>query len=115
MRRSFAYALSLLFFLLSLTVTHAQTSRITGYVIDTKGNPLSAVSVTVKGMPAGTATDSSGRFEISVAGPQSVLVFSLVSYESKEVPAGRQKKLTVVLNESGSSMNDVVVVGYGTL
>jgi len=100
--------------LLLLATVQAQTNKITGFVIDPKGNPLAGVSVAVKGTQSGTLTDSSGRFEIRAHGPGTVLIFSLVSYETKEEAVGKRIKLEVVLNEANSSMNDVVVIGYGT-
>ncbi|HLI92023.1 MAG TPA: SusC/RagA family TonB-linked outer membrane protein, partial [Puia sp.] len=99
--------------LLLMATVHAQT-RVTGYVTDAKGNPLHGVTIAVKGTANGTVSDSSGRFDIRVPGPQTTLVFSLVSYETKEEPVGKRQKMTVILAESGNSMNDVVVIGYGT-
>ena len=81
-------------------LTHAQTSRVHGSVLDSKGGPLSGVTVTVKNSGAGTTTDSSGRFAITVPGPRSILVFSLVSYDSREEPVGRRVKMQVTLNEA---------------
>ena len=108
-------ALSLFSFLcLILSTAYSQTGKVTGFVIDSKGEPLHGVSVALKGTASGTVTDSSGRFEIRVHGPQSVLVFSLVSFATKEETVGKRQKLTVVLDEGSSSMNDVVVIGYGT-
>ncbi|MBN9383928.1 MAG: TonB-dependent receptor [Chitinophagaceae bacterium] len=91
-----------------------ESHRVGGTVQDAKGNPLSGVSVTVKGTGMGTTTDSSGRFRLSVPGPESVLVFSSVSYENREEVAGRKQKMLITLNESGNNMNDVIVIGYGT-
>lgn len=91
-----------------------ESHRVGGTVLDARGNPLSGVSVTVKGTGMGTTTDSTGRFRISVPSPESVLVFSSVSYENKEEVAGRKQKMLITLNESGNSMNDVIVIGYGT-
>ncbi len=110
MKRMLLFAVTLLL----LASVHAQTTKVTGFVIDSKGNPLHGVSVAVKGTASGIVTDSSGRFEIRALGPQSILIFSLVSYETKEEAIGKRTKLEVVLNESNSSMNDVVVIGYGT-
>jgi len=104
----------LLFFTLCISTLQAQTNVVRGTVLDTKGNPLPGVSVTVKGTGMGTTSDSSGRFHLSVPSPQSILVFSLVSYENKEETAGRKQKMMITMNEGGNSLNDVVVIGYGT-
>jgi len=91
-----------------------QTNRVGGTIQDASGNPLPGVSVTIKGTGMGTTTDSSGKFRITVPDPQSVLVFTLVSYEIKEEIAGRKQKMLITLRESGNSLNDVIVIGYGT-
>ena len=105
--------LFVLLLMLSMAL-NAQTNRIAGSVKDAKDQPLPGVSVTVKGTAIGTVTDNNGKFSINVPGPQSILVFSLVSYESKEETVGKRKSISIALNEAGNSMNDVVVIGYGT-
>jgi TonB-dependent starch-binding outer membrane protein SusC len=106
----------ILFLLLTLftTALNAQTSRISGTVKDSKEQPLTGVSITVKGTAIGTVTDNTGKFSINVPGPQSILVFTLVSYETKEEVTGKRHQITLVLNEAGNSMNDVIVIGYGS-
>jgi len=109
------HTLPIIWYLLCIPfLTHAQTIRVGGHVQDAKGNRLSGVSVTVKNSNVGTTTDSSGYFRLSVPDPQSILVFSLVSYDSREEPVGRRVKMLITLNEASSNMNDVIVIGYGT-
>ena len=102
--------------LLLVIATHAQNStiKVTGTVKDAKGIGLHGVSVTVKGTAVGTTTDDNGMFSIAVPGQQSTLVFSLVSYGNKEELVGTRKTINTVLTEGGNSMEDVVVIGYGT-
>ncbi|HEY4147388.1 MAG TPA: TonB-dependent receptor [Chitinophagaceae bacterium] len=111
-----AVCLSLLFQVLLLTAVHAQTStiKITGSVKDAKGNALHGSSVTVKGTAIGTTTDENGLFSIAVPSQQSILVFTLVSYASKEELVGTRKVINTVLTEGGNNLDDVVVIGYGT-
>jgi TonB-linked SusC/RagA family outer membrane protein len=86
---------------------------ITGIVVDEKGAPLQGVSVTVKGSNTGTSTDSTGKFTIRVA-KGGTLVFSYIKYGTQELPITDQKTVTISMTPTTSSMNDVVVVGYGT-
>ena len=86
---------------------------VTGIVVDEKGAPLQGVSVTVKGSTTGTSTDSTGKFMIRVA-KGATLVFSYIKYGTQELPVTDQKTVTISMTPTTSSMNDVVVVGYGT-
>ncbi|WP_288428752.1 TonB-dependent receptor [uncultured Spirosoma sp.] len=88
--------------------------EITGRVVDEKNNGLPGVTVVVKGSTKGTTTDEQGSFKLAVPGPQSVLVFSFVGYQTKEVTVGTNKVLNVSLGEGDQTLNEVVVVGYGS-
>ncbi|GAB3912816.1 TonB-dependent receptor [Mucilaginibacter boryungensis] len=96
---------------LSLSV-YAQ-SVIRGTVTDEKGDAMPGVTVTVKGTTSGTQTDVNGKFSLT-ANPGTTLVFSMVGYSPSQVVVGNQKTLSVSLTPSNSSLNEVVVVGYGT-
>ena len=87
---------------------------VTGMVLDDKGNPLSGVSVQVKGTAIGTITDASGNFTITVPEANSILVFSSVGYAEQEYPLNGVTTVTVALMPSQQVMEQVVVVGYGT-
>jgi len=87
---------------------------VTGRVVDEKGIPLPGVSVKVKGTATGAMTDADGKFALNAPDDQGILVFSYVGYESLEKPINSLKVINVVLAESAQSLNDVVVVGYGT-
>lgn len=84
-----------------------------GRVTDDKGNPLSGVSVVIVGQSGGISTDAKGVFSIE-APPNTKLQFSSIGYEPKIVTIGKQEFITVSLVTASSSLNDVVVVGYGT-
>ena len=86
---------------------------ITGIVVDEKGAPLQGVSVTVKGSTTGITTDSTGKFTIRVA-KGGTLVFSYIKYGTQELPITDQHTVTISMTPTTTSMNDVVVVGYGT-
>lgn len=93
----------------------AQNKVISGTVTDGKdGSPVAGVSVTVKGSPTGTATGSNGGFSVTVPPSARVLVFSAVGFEKKEVSITDASSLTVSLKASSSSMDEVIVIGYGS-
>ncbi len=76
--------------------------------------PLPGVSVVLKGGQSGTSTDVDGKFQISIPGVESVLIFSFVGYTSQEILVGNKQQLEVVLSEDNKSLQELVVVGYGT-
>ncbi|UKT63066.1 SusC/RagA family TonB-linked outer membrane protein [Pedobacter mucosus] len=105
----------LLFFatFLFYTIALAQNQRISGKVIDEKGETLIGVSVKVKGAALGGSTDVNGAFSFD-APPNATLQFSYVGYNNKEIVLSGQTTLTVTLVQSASQLNELVVVGYGT-
>jgi TonB-dependent starch-binding outer membrane protein SusC len=97
------------------TATASQAISITGKVVDEKtGDPLVGVTVKVKGTNAATTTNVNGVYTISVPDANAVLVFTYLGYELQEKPVGEQRIINVVLKATPSSLNEVVVVGYGT-
>ncbi|WP_020596234.1 SusC/RagA family TonB-linked outer membrane protein [Spirosoma panaciterrae] len=99
-----------------LSYETAQVADITisGKVTDEKGDLLAGVSVIVKGTTQGTTTDGTGSFRIAVPDTRATLVFSFVGYAKKEVVVGSQTSLTVALTPDDQTLNEVVVVGYGS-
>lgn len=96
-------------------IIKAQELRVTGNVSSqTDGTPLPGVSVLVQGTNIGTSTDASGNFSINVPKPGSVLVFSLIGMETKIYRVEDSSPVRIALNETASTLNEVVVVGYGT-
>ncbi|WP_460912992.1 SusC/RagA family TonB-linked outer membrane protein [Spirosoma areae] len=87
---------------------------VTGTVSDEAGQALPGVSVVVKGTSRGTSTDAAGMFRLSVPDLKSVLVFSYVGYEPQEIAVNNQTVFTISLKTDNKSLNEVVVVGYGT-
>ncbi|MDP4250855.1 MAG: TonB-dependent receptor [Bacteroidota bacterium] len=88
--------------------------EITGRVSDETGEPVSGASVVVKGGGAGTSTDASGAFRISVPDQKAVLVFSSVGFQTKEITVGKSVTMNVLMSRKTSVADEVVVVGYGT-
>jgi len=102
------------FILLSFN-TIAQV-KVSGKVANDKdGSPLPNVSITVKGTTTGTTTDAQGLYEISVPGTGSVLDFSFTGFTSKNVSVGNQTTINVALASKADVLNEVVVIGYGTV
>ncbi|MFD2933682.1 SusC/RagA family TonB-linked outer membrane protein [Spirosoma flavum] len=87
---------------------------ITGKVSDEKGEGLPGVSVIVKGSTQGTTTDGTGSFKIVAPNTDATLVFSFVGYGRKEVVIGTQTSISVTLAPDDQTLNEVVVVGYGS-
>lgn len=87
--------------------------QVHGQVKDESGQPLIGVTVKIKGGSTGTVTNTEGRFELE-APENAMLVFSYVGYETKEVPVNGKSVVNVTLRKSASSLNEIVVVGYGT-
>ncbi len=92
-----------------------QTTPINGQVTDQKGQPLPGVSVRVKSQPTiGTTTDESGRYSLSLPDGGATLIFSFVGFVSQEIETKNGGKVDIQLKEQANSLNEVVVVGFGT-
>ncbi len=103
-----------LFALLTLSVT-AQERSITGKVTDATTNEgLIGVTVLVEGTFTGTVTDIDGKFTLKVT-PATKLVFSFIGYESQIVAVGQQSQLNIALKTETKGLDEVVVIGYGTV
>ena len=87
---------------------------VSGTVTDEEGNPLSDVSVIVKGTSLGTKTDVIGKFSLELDNSSKILVFSSVGYTRLEISHKSQSDLKIVMSKEVSAFNEVVVTGYGT-
>ncbi|MGI4750999.1 MAG: SusC/RagA family TonB-linked outer membrane protein [Janthinobacterium lividum] len=93
----------------------AQTKVVTGKVTDAKDNsPLIGVSVVAAGSATGTATDVSGNFRITVPTSATAIIFTYIGYTRKQV-AITGAPLNITMDAAGNSLNEVLVVGYGTV
>ena len=100
--------------LLSSLSLFAQNKVITGRVTNAGGTGIAAVSVTAKGQSGGTTTDGEGRFSITVPNAVNTLVFSSIGFGDQEVDILNRTSIDVVLRESSTNLNEVIVIGYGT-
>lgn len=104
--------LTLLFFLCTV-FGYAQQGTVTGNVTDVNGQPLPGATVTLEKTKKGTTTDINGAFTISAA-EGDVLEISFVSFVTSKVTIGKSNTYTIKLKEDVSTLDEVVVVGYGT-
>lgn len=120
-RKAFLVLCIFFYSLLVTNLTHAQTPdnekavTIKGTIKNESGEPLSGVSVVVKGTTNGTTTKADGVFEI-IAPVNSTLSVSMVGYATREIPVGRAgvADLDIALSSDKLEMDKVIVVGYGT-
>ncbi|WP_316816099.1 TonB-dependent receptor [Pedobacter nyackensis] len=113
MRKIYIFLMCMLY---SALTFGQQTRQVAGVVTEQGPNtPLAGVSVLVKGTKTGATTDKDGRYKIQVPSTgNSTLVFTYIGYLKREVNVGDKGVLNVVLTEDSKSLNDVVVIGYGT-
>ena len=90
----------------------AQDIKITGKITGENGEPLSGVSITVKGSTVGTSTDNNGNFTLTVP-ENGRLVISNIGYETQEVAISNQSVINVKMTAARRTMDEVVVIGYG--
>ena len=106
--------LFLLLTLLSFSLTALAQQKVRGKVKDSSGEPVIGASVVVKGNNTmGTITDFDGNFMLDVPA-KSVLVISYIGYVTQEVPTAGKNSLEIVLKEDTKTLDEVVVIGYGT-
>lgn len=89
--------------------------QVSGSVVDSANEPLPGVSIKEKGSATGAVTDIDGKFKITVKNEQSVLEFSYVGYTPQSVTVGSKRTFDIVLEETSTMLDGVVVIGYGTM
>lgn len=104
----------MLLFFLSTGLLYSQEKTITGTIVDRTGSPLLGVSVAVKGTTTGTITDIDGNFTLKVPGNDAVIVTTYIGYTDQQVTVGDNSELRIVMEESITELDQVVVIGYGT-
>jgi TonB-linked SusC/RagA family outer membrane protein len=87
---------------------------VTGRIVDSKGVPLEGVSITIKGTSKGTLTDEGGNFKLNVDNENATVVISLIGYQTVEMSLAGKANIQISMITQTQSLNDVVVVGYGT-
>lgn len=92
-----------------------QENVIKGIVVDTNGETVIGASVLVKGTTNGTITDLDGNFTLSGVPSDAVIQVSFVGYQTLDIPIKGQTSIRVTLKEDTETLDEVVVVGYGTM
>ena len=107
--------LGLLFLFCMLPLSYASAQSIVkGTVSDEAGEPVIGATVKVKGSNEGSITDFDGNYSVKAAS-NATLVFSYVGYVTEEVNVGGKSTINITLKEDNTTLNDVVVIGYGTM
>jgi TonB-linked SusC/RagA family outer membrane protein len=92
----------------------AVENSINGHVTNEKGEPLPGVSILIKGTQQGTTSDVEGKFGLTAANSNAVLVFSFVGYLPQEITVGNRTKIEVFMKVDEKILDEVIVVGFGT-
>ncbi|MDI1307025.1 MAG: TonB-dependent receptor plug domain-containing protein, partial [bacterium] len=106
----------LMLFLVFSSIIYGQSEKIkiSGKLVDENNQPLPGASVLVKGTNSGAVTDFEGSYSILVGNASSTLTFTYIGYDQKEIAVGNQTTVNVKLTPTNNTLNEVVVVGYGT-
>lgn len=99
----------------STKAVRVQTKEIRGRVTDSEGTSLVGATITVKGTSVSTASDEQGQYTLSVPNTAQTLVISLIGYETQEMQIGSQNVINFSLVSGTDMLEEVVVVGYGTM
>lgn len=94
---------------------YAQSQTIKGSVKDTKGEPIIGANVVVTGTTNGVITDMNGLFTLQVDNKAKTITISYISYTPKEILLKGQTQIDVVLTESSENLDEIVVIGYGSV
>lgn len=87
------------------------SGKVTDYLT---GEPLPGVNIIIQGTTTGTVTDMDGNYSLQVPGSESILSFSFIGYETEDVTVGEQTTINISLMPDLTSLDEIVVVGYGT-
>ena len=98
----------------STSLAFAQQRAVQGVVTDTQGAPLPGATVLVKGTSTGVTAGADGGFQLTLPNGATALIVSSVGSKTQEVAIGSQTSFRVALDSDAQSLNDVVVIGYGT-
>ena len=113
-RQHFILLLFSFFLFTTTTVAYAQHT-VSGVVKDTSGEPIVGANVVEKGTTNGSITDADGKFSFTVTKSNTTLVVSFIGYESTDYLYKGEKDVTIVLKEDSQDLDEIVVVGYGTM
>ena len=93
----------------------AQTVQVSGTVLDESGQAIAGAGVLEAGTLNGTVTDVDGNYSLSVSSPQASLEVSFMGFVTEVIPVGTRSRIDVVLKEDSTVLDEVMVIGYGTV
>ncbi len=96
------------------TLSQGSSILVSGVIVDESKQPLPGVNVLIKDTNTGTTSDVDGRYSITVPGANDILTFSFIGYVTQELAVGNRTTIDVSLVEDIATLNEVLVVGYGT-
>ncbi len=108
------YLMIITLFLLTAASLMAQL-EITGKVTTVSGDPIPGVNIIIKGTETGSITDADGNYALSDVPADAVLVFSFIGMLTEEVEVGNRNEINITLVEDILNLDEVVVIGYGTV
>ncbi len=97
-----------------ISETEQEAIEIKGKITDAEGMPLPGATIMEKGTLNGATSDANGNFTLKVKSKASIIQFSYIGFESQEITVGSKVLINVILKPSASSLDEVVVIGYGT-
>jgi TonB-linked SusC/RagA family outer membrane protein len=109
------FAIVFLLCLLTSNKVNAQDTTVEGIVKDASGLTLPGVNVLEKGTKNGVSTDFDGKYKIKLSNAKATLVFSFIGFTTQSTAVAGRNKVNIVLAEEANTLNEVVVVGYGTV
>ncbi|MEN8124971.1 MAG: TonB-dependent receptor [Bacteroidota bacterium] len=99
---------------ISSSVEKPQEIVVNGTVNDANGQPLPSANILEKGTTNGTQSDFDGKFSLNVSDKNATIIVSYIGFLTKEVPINGQSEVIITLNENPNTLDDIVIVGYGT-
>jgi hypothetical protein len=91
-----------------------QPQKVSGVVRDASNSePLIGVNIQIEGTLQGTTTDLDGRYEINVPGPEAILTFSFVGFNTQKITVGERTSIDINMDPDVKSLDEVIVIGYG--
>lgn len=106
---------ALMLFLLPALGLYAQNTSITGSVVDKSGEPIIGATILEKGSANAAVTNVDGNFKFNVSPKGKILIVTFIGMIPQEVPIGTQKVFNIKMEDSSTNLNDIVVVGYGSV
>lgn len=115
LKKILSRCLMAVFGILSVSFSASAQLQVSGVVSDETGEPLIGASVSVKGTSNGISTDFDGHYILTNVSPEAIITFSYIGFESQEVNVGGRTEINVTMKENRQILDEVVVVGYGSL